>query len=66
MPQENVGLASFATKVTYWFSQFSATFFKYLNYFWYFNLFWNRCSTKFNKRLTFIGIVKVQSTIYLI
>jgi hypothetical protein len=52
MPQENVGLASFATKVT-WFSQFSATFFKYLNYFG-FNLFWNRCSTKFNKRLTFI------------
>jgi hypothetical protein len=51
MPQENVGLASFATKVTYWFSQFSATFFKYFN-FWYFNLFWNRCSTKFNKRLT--------------
>jgi hypothetical protein len=33
MPQENVGLASFATKVTYGFSQFSATFFKYFNYF---------------------------------
>jgi hypothetical protein len=30
---ENVGLASFATKVTYGFSQFSATFFKYFNYF---------------------------------
>jgi hypothetical protein len=66
MPQENVGLASFATKVTYWFSQFSATFFKYFN-FWYFNLFWNRCSTKFNKRLTLSWhCVKVQSTIYLI
>jgi hypothetical protein len=52
MPQENVGLASFATKLIG--SPSSAQ--RSLNILTtFFNLiYFNRCSTKFNKRLTFI------------